>query len=166
LTHEAFFTAINEARKRICITTPYFVPDLTILAALRSAAFRGLDVRLILPERGDSRLADFASRSYFPELLRAGGRVFLYQDGVLHGKTAMFDDNLTVVGSANMDIRSFRLNFELSCFARDAKFAQQMAAFYERTLPACRELTLEDVEQTSYLTRLAESAANLMSPLL
>ncbi len=165
-THEAFFIAINGAQQRIWLTTPYFVPSETIMAAFHSAAIRGVDVRLLVPLRGDQRLVDLASRSYYPELLRAGVRIFQYQPGILHSKTAIFDDHLVSVGSANVDIRSFRLNFEVGCFIKSDAFCQQLSNLFEIDMAKSRELMHDDLARSSTLTRLTESVAHLLSPLL
>jgi cardiolipin synthase len=110
---KVFFAAINRAEKRVWLTTPYFLPDEAILSALVSAAMRGLDVRVIAPARSDSRLVDLAARSYFPELVAAGARVFEYQPRFVHAKTFVVDDDISIIGTANLDNRSFRLDFEV-----------------------------------------------------
>jgi cardiolipin synthase len=166
LMHEAFFIAINRAQERIRITTPYFVPDQTILAALRSAAFRGVDVQIIVPHKSDSWLATYAGRSYYPDLLRAGVRMYEYDGAFLHTKLALMDRSLSIVSSANMDIRSFRLNFELGCFIDSAPLVGDLDRLFNRYLDSSREVFLQDVENKRYLVRLAESAAHLASPLL
>lgn len=166
LMHEAFFIAISRARERIRITTPYFVPDQAILAALRTAAFRGVDVRIIVPQKSDSWLTTYAGRSYYPDLLRAGVRMFEYGGAFLHTKLALMDQSLTIVGSANMDVRSFRLNFELGCFVDSAPLAADLDRLFNRYVASSREIFLQDVENKPYLARLGESAAHLASPLL
>lgn len=166
LTHEAFFLAITTAQKRIYLTTPYFVPDATIMHALRSAMFRGVDVRLLVPFKSDAPLVRLAGRSYYPDLLRAGVRIFEYEPMILHSKTGVFDDDLSFIGSANMDIRSFKLNFELSCFLKSRAVCQQMADIFARDVAQSREISLDEVKKNSYFARLSEAAAHLMSPLL
>ncbi|MEE9601996.1 MAG: phospholipase D-like domain-containing protein, partial [Thermoguttaceae bacterium] len=157
---------LNNARSRIWITTPYFIPDPAISAALRSAVFRGVDVRILLPARGDHLLVDLASRSFYPDLLRSGVRIVQYSGATLHAKTVVLDDDQMIVGSANMDIRSFRLNFEVSCFVKCRELTGQLASLFERDLGKSREIFLADVEQTSYVRRLSEAVAHLLSPLL
>ncbi len=164
--HDLLFMAICRAQKRIWITTPYFIPDQSILAALRSAVFRGVDVRLMVPERGDQRLVHMASRSYQPELLRFGARVFRYRGGFLHAKTLVIDGDLSAVGSANVDIRSFRLNFEVNCYAKSPALAAALADLFERHSADSREVSLAETEQVSVFMRLGEAAAHLLSPLL
>lgn len=166
LTQEMFFIAINQAQDRIWITTPYFIPDQTILASLRTAVFRGVDVRLIVPANGDSRIVTWAGRSFYPELLRAGVRVFEHQSGFLHAKTAIIDSRVSIVGSANMDLRSFRLNFEVSCLLVSTGFTEDISNLLEQYLSESKELSLTEVENRPYLTRLGESVAHLFSPML
>ena len=166
LTREMFFVALNSAQARIWITTPYFIPDPAISAALRSALFRGVDVRILVPARGDHLLVDFASRSFYPDLLRSDVRIFQYGGAMLHAKTVVLDDDQSIVGSANMDIRSFRLNFEVSCFVKCRDLTSQLASLFEGDLGKSHEILLADVEQTSYVRRLGEAVAHLLSPML
>jgi cardiolipin synthase len=165
-THEAFFIALNRAEKRIWITTPYFIPDQTIVAALRTAVFRGVDVRLLVPERSDHLLVDWASRSFYPVLLQAGVRIFHYSDGLMHAKTILLDDDLSIIGSANLDLRSFRLNFEISCFVESTALAGELQAMFERFVADSREISWEEIERASPVYRVLEAAAHLLSPLL
>src|SRR5262249_38599614 len=105
--HKVFFAAINQAVSRVWLTTPYFVPAEPILSPPSSAPMRGVDVRVIAPARGDSVLVDLAARSYFPDLLAAGARVFEHVPRFVHAKTLVIDDDVAIVGSANLDNRSF-----------------------------------------------------------
>ena len=114
LTHDAFFLALTRARERIWITTPYFIPDPAIQAALRTAVYSGVDVRLLVPRRSDLPWTRLAGRSYFPDLLASGARIWEYLPTVLHGKTWVFDGDFCAAGSANLDTRSFKLNFEVN----------------------------------------------------
>jgi cardiolipin synthase len=166
LMHEAFFIALNRANERIWITTPYFVPDQAILVALRAAAFRGLDVRIIVPEQSDSWITTIAGRSYYPELLRAGVRIYELSGAFLHTKLGVIDRSLSIVGSANLDIRSFLLNFELSCFIESQPFTDDLTRLFEGYLLSSQEKSLYEVENKPYIVRVAESAAHLASPLL
>ena len=166
LTHEAFFVAINRAEKRVWLTTPYFVPDSPILTSLRTAVFRGVDVRILVPESSDAPLVTLASRSYYPDLLRFGVRIFEYAGTMLHSKTAVLDDDLSFVGSANLDVRSFRLNFELNCFVKSQPVCSELGRVFQQDLKNSREIMAADLEKRGYFVQLAESAAHLMSPLL
>jgi len=164
--HKAMFAAINEARDRVWITTPYFVPDEPILAALTTAAHRGIDVRLLVPARGDSRLVDLAARSYFPELLAAGVQIHEYLPRFIHAKTLIADDDVTIIGTANMDNRSFRLNFEIAAVVYGEDVAAAVARAFDDDLSASRQFAWTDFDSLPFSTRLGRSAARLFSPLL
>jgi cardiolipin synthase len=164
--HDAVFIAITRANKRVWITTPYFIPDASILTALRTAVYRGVDVRVLAPERSDARLVRLASRSYYPHLLASGVKIYEYKPAILHSKTILFDDELSVVGSANMDIRSFKLNFELNCFVNQAALAAHLADLFEKDLRDSRQIKLGSLEKRSMPAKLVEAAAHLFSPLL
>lgn len=132
--HRLYVEAIHNARRRVWLMTPYFVPDAAVLLALTSAALSGLDVRVLLPRRNDSRLVRAAARSFYPDLLEAGVRIYEFQPRMLHGKALLLDDDLTVIGSANVDPRSFFLNFELCVLARDVGVAKALAERIESDL--------------------------------
>ena len=160
------FAAITSARHRVFLTTPYFVPDQAILMALKTAALKGVDVRLLLPRRSDMPLVRNAGRSYYDELIDSGVRLFEYTGGILHAKTMVVDDTWATVGSANMDIRSFRLNFEINLALYGADFAAHLGAVFERDLESAAEVTSEDLAGRRPGRRVAESLARLLSPLL
>ena len=164
--HKAFFTAINQAASRVWLTTPYFVPDDAQLAALVTAALRGVDVRVLVPARGDSKLVDLAARSYFPELLEAGVRVFEYQPRFIHAKTLVCDADVTIVGTANFDNRSFRLDFEVSALLFGGAANTRLAEAFGADLAESRELSPKDLATLSFGKRLGQAAARLLSPLL
>jgi cardiolipin synthase len=164
--HKALFTAINQATDRLWITTPYFVPDDALLMALTSAGLRDVDVRLIIPKRGDSRLVDLAARSYLPELLTAKVRVFEYEARFIHAKTMLCDDDVAIIGTANLDNRSFRLNFEDIAIAYGKKVNEDLAKAFRDDLKSCRELTTHDIDKLPLKTRFGRAAARLLSPLL
>jgi len=164
--HDAIFMAINGTRERLFIMTPYFIPTRALNAALRAAVYRGVDVRIMVPAKSDVMLVRHASRSYYPELLEAGARIFEYQPAMLHAKVAVFDDKLTLVGSANLDSRSFRLNFEASCFIGSTDLNATLADEFEADLERCEEISLEELEQLPWHIKLASSTAHLLSPLL
>jgi cardiolipin synthase A/B len=164
--HKTFFAAINQATSRVWVTTPYFVPDDAILSALVSAAMRGLDVRVIAPARGDSRLVDLAARSYFPDLLAAGARVFEYLPRFLHAKTFVIDDDVAIIGTANLDNRSFRLDFEVAAVLYGTETNAKLDAAFQADLACCKELAHRDWRKQPFWTRLGQSGARLLSPLL
>jgi len=165
---QAFFLACTTATSRIYITTPYFIPDQAMLAALTSAADRGVDVQLLLPGLSDVRLVQAASRSYYEGLLARGARIFEYQPSVLHKKAMIIDHAWCLVGSANIDVRSFQLNFELSAFIESEGLNDSLAAAFARdTAPdAAKALTLRTLSDWGKPQKVLQAAAHLLSPLL
>lgn len=163
--HRLHVGAIHEAKRRVWLVTPYFVPGEAARMALTSAALGGLDVRLLVPRISDSRLVTWAARSYYDELLAAGVEVREYGPRMLHSKVLVCDDNLAIVGSANFDHRSFRLNFELSMLFRDAPFCATLAQFLERELARARRVDPRR-PRPLWRDRLPEALARLASPLL
>ncbi len=164
--HKTFFAAIGSARSRAWITTPYFIPDESITMALSSAALQRIDVRLIVPREGDSRIVDLAARSYFDELLRCGVRIYEYTPRFIHAKTMVIDDELAIVGTANLDNRSFKLNFELAAVVYGSKLATRLAEVFVDDLTACHEVHLNELALTGFWRRLGQASARLLSPLL
>lgn len=163
--HRVKVEAIHQANHRVWLVTPYFVPGEAARMALTSAALRGLDVRVVVPARSDSGVVSAAARSYFQELTAAGVRVFEYQPRMLHSKALLVDDDTCIVGSANFDHRSFRLNFELSVLLHDAGVAAGLEAEVQATLAHCREVRAGD-PPAPFLRRLGDASARLLSPLL
>ncbi|KWS05425.1 Cardiolipin synthetase [Lysobacter capsici AZ78] len=163
--HRVHVGAIHAARKRVWLVTPYFVPGEAARMALTSAALGGLDVRLLVPKLSDSRLVTYAARSYFDELLEAGVKIHEYGPRMLHTKALLCDDEMAIIGSANFDHRSFRLNFEISVMFYNATLAGELAALIEQECsraPRARS----DRERSLWRTRLPEALARLVSPLL
>lgn len=165
-TQDALFLAFTQARERIWITTPYLIPDPVTQAALRTAVYRGVDVRLLVPARSDSKVTYLAGRSFYPSLLSGGIKIFEYKPAVLHGKSWVFDRRWAAIGTANMDTRSFRLNFEVGCFLESEELNGRLASLYERDLAASEEITLPHLAKAGSLQRFKEAAMNLLSPLL
>jgi cardiolipin synthase len=165
-TAMVFFAGVATARRRVFLTSPYFIPDEPLAAALNSAALRGVDVRLLVPEKSDVWLATRAGRSYYDQLFRSGVRVFEYLPSMLHGKTMVVDGRWGVVGSANVDIRSFRLNFEMGAAVHDERFASELERTFLGQLEQSRELTREALDELGFWTRLGDNTARLLSPLL
>jgi len=163
--HRLHVAAIHEARRRVWLVTPYFVPGEAARMALTSAALGGLDVRLLVPRRSDSLLVTLAARSYFDELLAAGVRIYEYGPRMLHTKALLTDDELCLVGSANFDHRSFRLNFEASLMLRDRGCCLALAELIEGEL-ACSTPVPSDRRHGLWAQRLPEALARLLSPLL
>lgn len=163
---EAFyFAAITSAHQRLWLTTPYFVPGEAVLAAIASAAHRGVDVRLLIPERTDSILVDAAGRTFHDELLTAGVRIYLYDPPMLHAKTAVIDDALGIVGTANLDNRSFRLNFEVIAAFYGGSCVSQLAAVFEADLAHAKVMKHREA-RSPFVRRLVASAARLFAPQL
>ncbi len=158
--------AVSRAAQRVWIETPYYLPSETLNAALQEAALAGIDVRLMLPERSDSRVGDLASHSYLDDMVQAGVKIAFYTPGFLHSKLLLIDDDLAVVGSANMDFRSFEHNFEVNAFVYDRAFNARLAAIYETDLGDCRRVTPGDWFRRPRTRRWAESFMRIFSPLL
>ena len=163
--HRFFFTAISSARRRIWITTPYFVPDEPMITALVTAKARGVDVRLLLPRLGDSRFVAAAASTFAEEIMREGVPVWEYTPRMIHAKTIVIDDELAIVGTANFDNRSFRLNFEVVAAVYDAGFTAELAAAFERDLAGAVRLPVDNGKE-SFALRLVKSAARLAAPVL
>ncbi len=163
---QLLYAAVSDARGSIALMTPYFVPDRAMLLALQSASHRGVRVRLLLPSRSDHWFVLWAGRSFYEELLEAGVEVFEYGKGMLHSKVVVVDRRWAMVGSANMDERSFRLNFELTALLYDAELAQGLAADIEVLQSRASRIGLQDVRGWSYRQSLAAGAARLATPLL
>lgn len=163
--HKLFFVSIANACERVELTTPYFVPDMPVLEALRAAALRGADVRVLVPEGGDQPFVAAAARSYYPELLDVGVKIYEYGEPVLHAKTLVVDGT-AVIGTANTDNRSFRLNFEVVVAIHDPAVADTLSGAFGEDLKNAREVTLEDVASWSIAKRLVSSVARLFSPIL
>lgn len=155
-----------QANKRLWLASPYFVPTPGLMQALQAAALRGVDVRLILPRRGDNLMAHLAFRSYLPELLRSGIRVLAYTPGFLHEKILLADDVRCAIGTANLDERSLRLNFELTLLMEDSAATAGVAAMLQQDMAAAEELLPEFCERSSGAYRLAANICRLFSPLL
>ncbi len=160
-----FLSAINSARKRIWIASPYFVPDAQIISALQLAAMRGVDVRILIPQYPDSKLVYYSSFTYLPEVTKAGIAVYRYQPGFLHEKAVLVDDDFASIGTANFDNRSFRLNFEVTLAVRDEAFAGKVAAMFEQDFAASTMARAEDLEDASFFFRLTARVCRLMAPI-
>ncbi|RXZ81488.1 cardiolipin synthase [Paenibacillaceae bacterium] len=163
---ECVFNGLAVANNRIYITTPYFIPDISILMALRTAALSGVDVRLIIPEVSDSKFVLYASLSYVEDMLTAGVRIYRYQKGFIHSKVIIIDKLFASVGTANMDMRSFFSNFELNALLFDEQTVDELAEQFHDDLRSCKELYLSEFEQRPRWQKLGEIAAHMLSPLL
>lgn len=161
-----FLNAITRAKRRFWIATPYFVTDETVRSALQMAALRGVDVRIMIPGRPDKRVPWLATFSYLAEMEAAGVRVFRYEKGFLHQKVLVVDETLSAVGTANLDNRSMRLNFEVTAVVLCRDFASQVASMLEADFEGCREARASDYAGRPWWFRLAVRVAILFSPIL
>ncbi|KNF08260.1 cardiolipin synthase Cls [Gottschalkia purinilytica] len=163
---QAFFTAITNAKKCVYIYTPYFVPDEAMLSALKNAILSGVDVKIMFPSISDHRIVHKASYTYFEDILRSGGKIYLYKKGFLHSKTVIVDDDMASVGTTNMDVRSFNINFEVNGFIYDTRTVDELKVQYLKDLQDCVEFTYQDYKDRSILEKIQGSAARLFSPIL
>lgn len=163
---QATCMAVLRARKRIWIQTPYFLPSETLNNALQTAALAGIDVRLMLPERSDSKMVDLAVHSYIDDMMRAGVKVSFYMGGFLHAKTMVIDDELSIIGSSNLDFRSFEYNFEINGFCYNKPLTADLAAAFEEDSRRCHQLSHAEWFRRKRMRRFAESVMRLFSPLL
>lgn len=164
--HQLLLTAIYAARRELVMTTPYFVPEESILTALLSAALRGVKVTLIVPARNNSLPVRYASAAHFDDLLSAGVRIALFKGGLLHTKSLTLDGETSLFGSVNLDIRSLWLNFEISLLVYDPDFTGRLRSLQQRYLDDSDALDLEAWRRRPRRRRLAEDAFRLLSPLL
>lgn len=162
----ATLQAIHLAQKEILLTTPYFIPDETLQQSLVMAAMGGIEVKLLVPEKGDSRLVDGVSRIYFEELLQAGVKIYLYQKGFIHAKTFVVDGILASVGTANLDLRSFDLNFEVSALIYDVKIATELREAFQADLQQSRQLLYTRWIKRSIWIKALEKILRLVAPFM
>lgn len=163
---QMFFSMITSARRSIWIATPYFIPDEDIFSSLQVAALSGIDVRILFPKKPDKKLPFLASHSYFPALLEAGVQIYEYEKGFMHAKILIVDGTMASIGSANMDMRSLHLNFEVNAFLYRTESTQKLVADFEADLRDASRIDREQFAQRKWVERVLESAARLLSPLL
>lgn len=163
---EVFETLMYTARRELTITTPYFVPDDGMLAAICTCARRGVETTMIFPARNDSHFVSAASRSYYGDLLAAGVRIFEFEGGLLHAKTLTLDGELALIGSANMDRRSFDLNYENNILTYDAELTAAIRKRQDVYRASSRSVTLESVRSWSSGRRLLNNAMAMLGPVL
>jgi cardiolipin synthase A/B len=166
----AFLTMITNAEKNITIITPYFVPDKVLFTALKNAALSGVKVKIILPHRSekrfDFRVAFFAGKTYYDELLEAGAEIHEYKKGFIHAKTIVVDAKTALIGTANFDVRSMEVNFEINLALYNKSDAEEISNYAAKILEDCQKVKIEEFRKRSKLTMLAESVARLLSPIL
>ncbi len=161
-----FFSMMTSATKSIWIASPYFIPDEDILSAIKIASLSGIDVRILVPNKPDKRIVFHASRSYFPDLMDAGVRIYEYEKGFMHSKLLIVDSEIASIGTCNMDMRSFHLNFEVSAFLYKTKSTKKLASIYLKDLKDAVELDMETFNKRHVGYRILESTSRLLSPLL
>ena len=161
-----FVHAINSAQRRIWIASPYFVPDEAVMASLQLAGLRGVDVRILIPDEPDHLLVYLAAFSYFDQAGSTGVRFYRYTEGFLHQKTMLIDDNVSAIGTANLDNRSFRLNFEITAFAADDDFAAEVEQMLLEDFERSHLMRPSDYDERGFWFKLAVRLARLTSPIL
>ena len=163
---DGYLKMISNAKEKIYIETPYFIPDDSIFEALKLAGLSGLDVRVMIPCKPDHPFVYWASMSYIGELLQAGVRFYTYERGFLHSKVVLMDDFISSVGTANLDIRSFKLNFEVNAFLYDESINLKLTDKFIDDLQYCKEITLNEYRNRSNIVKIKESFSRLLSPIL
>lgn len=162
----AYMKMINNAKKYVYLETPYFVPDSPMLEALKLSALSGVDVRLIIPGKPDHIFMKWAASAYIGDLLNVGAKVYLYQNGFIHAKTIVADGKVCTVGTANMDMRSYSLNFEVNAFIYDDRVANNLETQFFKDIEDCKIMTKEEYDKRSVTLRIRESIIRLISPIL
>ncbi len=163
---KGYLQLVNNARESIYIQTPYFIPDSSIIDALKIAAESGIDVRIMFPCKPDHPFVYWAGFSYLWELMESGVRIFTYDRGFIHAKTIVVDGLVSSVGSANWDIRSFSLNFEANAFVYNEEISTKLKKIFEEDLEFCTEKTTEDYNKRTRTVRFKESVSRLLSGIL
>lgn len=163
---QGFMRMFASARSEITIQTPYFIPDSAVLETLEIAVMSGVRVRLMIPNKPDHPLVYRATQYYAKELIELGAEVYRYDGGFLHSKVVIIDHEIGTVGSANMDIRSFVLNFETNAFVYDPEFATHLETLFEKDIDSSTRLTIEDFEKQSFWLTFLQKFSRLFSPIL
>lgn len=163
---QAYCLAISNAKKYIYIQTPYFLPNESILNAIESAALSGVDVKLMIPYRSDERVSYESSMSYMGSILKAGVEVYQYTKGFIHSKTLVIDDEIAVIGSANIDLRSFEQNFEVSAFIYDEKHSKNLKELFIKDMKVCKKLSYQKWSKRPIYRKVIQALARLLSPIL
>ncbi|MCX7954571.1 MAG: cardiolipin synthase [Bacteroidales bacterium] len=163
---QTYFYLISNAKEYIYITSPYFIPNESILTAIKTAALSGVDVKIILPGISDSWIMFYGSYSYFPELLEAGVKIFLYKKGFIHSKVLLVDDKISSVGTANMDLRSFDQNFEVNALIYDKETTLKLKDIFNEDIQDCKSVSIEEYWGKPFTHHFAQGIARLLSPIL
>lgn len=154
------------AKDYIYIQTPYFIPDASFMDTLRIACLSGIDVRIMIPNKPDHAFVYWATYSYVGQLLKAGAKVYIYDNGFLHTKMIVVDNEASTVGTANIDVRSFKLNFEVNAFIYDRETSRELAELFEQDMLLSTELTMDLYNERTRLIKMKESFSRLLSPIL
>ena len=163
---QMFVALITSARKKLVLTTPYFVPNEPIQSALQAAGYRGVEVTIIFPAKNDSKIVQGTSRSYYQELLNAGVKIYEYKPGLLHAKTLTIDGEFSMIGSANIDRRSFDLNYENNMLIYDPKTTADIVERQQQYISKSNRVTQEDVDSWSMATKLWNNTVAVLGPIL
>ncbi|WP_102348942.1 cardiolipin synthase [Bacillus sp. Marseille-P3661] len=161
-----YIKMILSAKSSVIIQTPYFIPDASLLDALRIACLSGIDVKIMIPNKPDHIFVYWATLSYIGELLKAGASVYIYENGFIHAKTIIVDEQICSVGTANIDVRSFKLNFEVNAFLYDEDIARKLTDAFNEDVLLSDTLTLSKYEKRPRKVRFKESISRLLSPIL
>lgn len=161
-----YIKMISLAKDSIIIQTPYFIPDSSLLDALRIACLCGVDVKIMIPNKPDHMFVYWATYFYVGEMLKAGAKIYIYEKGFIHSKSIVVDDEIASVGTANIDVRSFRLNFEVNAFIYNREFSNTLMDQFSEDMKSSTELTLENYMKRPVKIRLKESVSRLLSPIL
>ncbi|MGM8211485.1 cardiolipin synthase [Virgibacillus sp. W0430] len=161
-----YIKMILTAKEYVYIQTPYFIPDESLMDALRIAALSGVKIKIMIPNKPDHPFVYWATLSYIGELLNEGAEVYLYQNGFLHAKTIVVDGNVSSVGTTNIDVRSFRLNFEVNAFLYDKDIAKELVKVFQQDITLSTQMTKELYKKRSLGIRFRESISRLLSPIL
>jgi cardiolipin synthase len=158
--------AINQANRSVRITTPYFVPSADLLETLKMTAQRGVNVELVIPHSNDSLMVKWASRAFYTELLEAGVKIYEFYGGLLHTKSVVIDEEFCLIGTVNIDMRSFWLNFEVTLAVDDVDFTRQLADLQESYIESSHPVSLDKWQERSLQSRFFERLFYLFNPLL
>lgn len=162
----SYLKMLAEAKESIYLQTPYFIPDEALLTALKLAALSGVDVKIMIPNKPDHMFVYWASYSYVGEILQTGAKCYTYEKGFLHAKTLIIDNAMCSVGTANFDLRSLNLNFEVNAFIYDKFISESLTKIFQTDLMDCSQITNEIYQSRSNLIKFKESIARLLSPIL
>src|SRR5690625_2816491 len=160
-----YIKMIMSAKEYVYIQTPYFIPDESLMDALRIAALSGIKIKIMIPNKPDHMFVYWATLSHIGELLHEGAEVYLYQKGFLHAKTIVVDGKISSVGTANIDVRSFRLNFEINAFLYDVEMASKLVDAFKRDIEVSTQMTRQLYDKRSIVVKFKESISRLLSPI-